>query len=48
MVAVATKSVYISSFAGHSINQYKTVEYLGCQLDFKLGGEGMPSKVLKK
>ena len=36
------------SFAGHSIKQHKTVEYLGCQLDSKLSGEAMASKVLKK
>ena len=35
-------------FAGHSIKQHKTVEYLGCQLDSKLSGEAMASKVLKK
>ena len=36
------------SFVGHSIKQHKTVEYLGCQLDSKLSGEAMASKVLKK
>ena len=36
------------SFAGHSIKQHKTVEYLVCQLDSKLSGESMASKVLKK
>ena len=36
------------SFAGHSIKQHETVEYLGCQLDSKLSGETMASKVLKK
>ena len=36
------------SFVGHSIKQHKTVEYLGCQLDSKLSGEQMASKVLKK
>ena len=36
------------SFAGHSIKQHETVEYLGCQLDSKLSGEAMASKVLKK
>ena len=36
------------SFAGYSIKQHKTVEYLGCQLDSKLSGEAMASKVLKK
>ena len=35
-------------FAGHSIKQHETVEYLGCQLDSKLSGEAMASKVLKK
>ena len=33
---------------GHSIKQHETVEYLGCQLDSKLSGEAMASKVLKK
>ena len=36
------------SFAGHSIKQHETVEYLGCQLDSKLSGEAMASKILKK
>ena len=36
------------SFAGHSIKRHETVEYLGCQLDSKLSGEAMASKVLKK
>ena len=36
------------SFVGHSIKQHKTVEYLGCQIDSKLSGEAMASKVLKK
>ena len=36
------------SFAGHSIEQHETVEYLSCQLDSKLSGEAMASKVLKK
>ena len=36
------------SFAGHSIKQHEIVEYLGCQLDSKLSGEDMASKVLKK
>ena len=36
------------SFAGHSFKQHETVEYLGCQLDFKLSGEAMALKVLKK
>ena len=37
-----------TSSAGHSIKQHETVEYLGCQLDSKLSGEAMASKVLKK
>ena len=36
------------SFAGHPIKQHETVEYLGCQLDSKLSGEAMASKILKK
>ena len=36
------------SFAGHSIKQYETVEYFSCQLDSKLSGEAMASKVLKR
>ena len=36
------------SFAGHSINQHETVEYLGCQLDSELSGEVMALKVLKQ
>ena len=36
------------SFAGHSIKQHETVEYLTCQLDSKLSAESMISKVLKK
>ena len=36
------------SFVGHSIKQHKIVEYLGCQLGYKLSGEAMASKVLKK
>ena len=36
------------SFAVHSIKQHETVEYLICQLDSKLSGEAMTSKVLKK
>ena len=35
-------------FAGHSVMQHETAEYFGCQLDFKLNGEAMASKVLKK
>ena len=33
---------------GHPIKQHETVEYLGCQLDSKLRGEAMASKVLKE
>ena len=36
------------SFAGHSIKQHETVEYLGCYLDSKSSGEAMASKVLEK
>ena len=36
------------SFVAHSIEQHETVEYLSCQLDSKLSGEAMVSKVLKK
>ena len=36
------------SFAGHPIKQHETVEYLDCQLDSKLSGEAMASKILKK
>ena len=36
------------SFAGHSIKQHEIVEYLGCQLDSKLSGEVVLSKLLKK
>ena len=36
------------SFTGHSIKQHETVEYLGCELDSKLSGDAMASKVLKK
>ena len=36
------------SFAGHSVKQQKTVEYLGCQLDSKLSVEAMALKVLEK
>ena len=36
------------SFVGHSIKQYKTTEYLGCQLNSKLSGEEMVSNVIKK
>ena len=34
-------------FAGHSIKQREAVEYRDCQLDSKLTGEAMASKVLK-
>ena len=40
------REINISS-AGHSIKQHETVESLGCQLDSKLSGEAMASKVLK-
>ena len=33
------------SFAGHSIKYLNTVGYLGCQLDSKLSGKRMASKV---
>ena len=37
------------SFRGHSIKQHEaTADYLGYKLDFKLTGEVMVSKVLKK
>ena len=36
------------SFAGHSIKEHETVEYLGCKLDSKLKGEAMASGVLEK
>ena len=35
------------SFAGYSIKQHQTLEYLGCQLDSNLSVEAMASKVLK-
>ena len=35
------------SFVGHTIKQHETVEYFGCQLDSKLSGKAMASKVLK-
>ena len=41
------REINISS-AGHSITQNGAVEYLGCQLESKLSGEAMASKVLKK
>ena len=34
--------------AGHSIKYHKAVEHLGCQLDSKLSGEAMASKVFEK
>ena len=37
-----------ASLPGHSIKQHETVEYLGRQLESKLSGEAMSSKVLKK
>ena len=53
-----TKSIFFSktkglkeiniSFSDYSIKQHKPVEYLGCQLDSKLSGKAMASKVLKK
>ena len=36
------------SFAGHSIKEHETVKYLCCELDSKLSGEAMASKILKK
>ena len=41
-------SIPYISFAGYSIKQHNTVEYLGCQLDSKLRGEALASKVLRK
>ena len=35
-------------FAGHSIKQHETIAYFRCQLDAKLSGKAMASKVLKK
>ena len=35
------------SFADHSIKQHEAVEYLGCQLDFKLSGEATASEFPK-
>ena len=35
-------------FAIHCIKQNSTIEYLCCQIDFKLSGEAMVSKDLKK
>ena len=36
------------SFTGYSIKQHNTVEYLGCQLDSKLSGKALLSKILEK
>ena len=36
------------SFTGYSIKQHDTVEYLACQLDSKLSGEALASKILRK
>ena len=41
------REINISS-VGHCIMQYGDVEYLGCQLESKLSGEAMASKLLKK
>ena len=41
-------SIQYKSFVGCSIKQPDTVEYLGCQLDSKLLGEALASKVLQK
>ena len=41
------KGNYVS-FAGYSIKQHDRVEYLGCQLNSKLSGEALASKVLRK
>ena len=35
------------SFTSHFIKEHDKVEHLGCQLDSKLSGEAMASKVLK-
>ena len=35
-------------FTAYFIKQHETVEYLGCQLNPKLSGEAIASKVLKK
>ena len=39
-------SIHYISFAGYSIKQHDTVEYLGCQLNSKLRGEALAPKVL--
>ena len=36
------------SFVGHPIKQHETLECLSCQLNSKLSGEAMASKVLRK
>ena len=36
------------SFTGYSIKQHDRVEYLACQLDSKLSGEALASKILWK
>ena len=41
------KGNYIS-FADYSIKQHDKVEYLGCKRDYKLDGEALASKVLRK
>ena len=41
-------SIHYISFAGYSIKQNNTVEYLGCQLDSRLRGEALALKVLRK
>ena len=41
-------SINYISFAGYSIKQHDTVEYRGCQLDSKLRGEALASKVIRK
>ena len=35
------------SFTSHFIKEHDKLEHLGCQLDSKLSGEAMASKVLK-
>ena len=45
--AKCLKKVNIS-FTGYSIKQHDTVEYLACQLDSKLSGEALTSKILRK
>ena len=41
-------SIHYISFVGYSIKQHDTVEYLDYQLDFKLRGEALAPKVLRK